>query len=146
MAQRKPQTFENHARIIPAYHGLTFGLLLVNLFWWLYRASVSFSWDAIVSLLLAVALVLLFFFARIFALTVQDRVIRLEMRLRLREVLPADLGSRVGELSVRQLVALRFASDSELPELCRKVLDAGITSQGAIKTMIRNWQPDYLRA
>jgi hypothetical protein len=146
MAQRKPQTFENHARIILAYHGLTFGLLLVNLFWWLYRASVSFSWDAIVSLLLAVALVLLFFFARIFALTVQDRVIRLEMRLRLREVLPADLGSRVGELSVRQLVALRFASDSELPELCRKVLDAGITSQRAIKTMIRNWQPDYLRA
>ncbi len=146
MAKHVPQTFENHARIVPLFHGLTFGLLLVNAFWWVYRAVATFSWDAVVSLLLAIALILLFFFTRIFALTVQDRLIRLEMRLRLREVLPAPLAARIPELTVRQLIALRFASDAELPALCSKVLEDRITSQTAIKKMIREWQADYLRA
>ena len=143
---RTTQTFENHARIIPAYHGLTFGILIINFFWWLYRTIASFPWDAVISLLLAVALIFLFFFARIFALTVQNRVIRLEMRLRMREVLPPDLVARIPEFSVRQLIALRFASDGELPALCRQVLDDRITDQKAIKKMVRDWQGDHLRA
>lgn len=143
---RTTQTFENHARIIPAYHGLTFGILIINFFWWLYRTIASFTWDAVISLLLAVALIFLFFFARIFALTVQNRVIRLEMRLRMREVLPPDLVARIPEFSVRQLIALRFASDGELPALCRQVLDDRITDQKAIKKMVRDWQGDHLRA
>lgn len=142
---RTTQTFENHARIIPAYHGLTFGILIINFFWWLYRTIASFTWDALISLLLAVALIFLFFFARIFALTVQNRIIRLEMRLRMREVLPPDLVARIPEFSVRQLIALRFASDAELPALCRQVLDDRITDQNAIKKMVRDWQGDYLR-
>jgi len=76
---------------------------------------------------------------------VQDRVIRLETRMRLLEILPADLKPRIGELSLRQLLALRFASDGEMAELARTVLDQKIESSQAIKRMIRDWQPDYLR-
>jgi len=88
----------------------------------------------------------MFFFARIFALKVQDRVIRLEMRMRLQQVLPPDLRGRIPEFAVGQLVALRFAGDAELPELARKVLDEKLTDRSAIKKMIRDWQPDELRA
>ena len=101
--------------------------------------------EAAVSLLVAVALIIVFLFARVFAITVQDRVIRLEMKLRLQEVLPADLRDRAAELTVAQLVALRFASDVELPDLCRKVLDGNLTDQKAIKKAIRDWQGDFLR-
>jgi hypothetical protein len=79
-------------------------------------------------------------------LTVQDRVIRLEMRLRMQQVLPGDLRGRIPEFTVAQLVSLRFANDEELPELARKVLDEKLTNRKAIKKLIRNWQPDLLRA
>jgi hypothetical protein len=98
------------------------------------------------SLFVAVALVLLFFFARIFALRVQDRVIRLEMRLRMAQVLPADLRGRINEFTVNQLCSLRFASDAELAELARKVLDEKLDDRKSIKKMIRNWEADWLRA
>jgi hypothetical protein len=80
------------------------------------------------------------------ALTVQDRVIRLEMRLRLAELLPAEMQPRIPEFTVAQLVSLRFASDAELPALAKKVLDEKINDRKAIKKMIKNWQPDELRA
>jgi len=102
-------------------------------------------WTA-VSLLVSIALVLLALTARMFALTVQDRVIRLEMRLRLQQQLPQDLKPRVPEFTLNQLLSLRFASDAELPELARKVLDEKLNDRKAIKKLIRNWQPDYLRA
>jgi hypothetical protein len=79
-------------------------------------------------------------------LTVQNRVIRLEERLRLARLLPADLQGRIEELTVGQLVALRFASDGELVELTRKVLTEGITDKKAIKSMVTTWRPDHLRA
>jgi len=81
-----------------------------------------------------------------FALAVQDRVIRLEERLRYAEVLPADLRARCGELTVDQVVSLRFACDTELPALARKVLDEKLTERKAIKQLIKNWRPDYQRA
>ena len=140
------QSFENHVRLVPAYNVVAFSILALNLFWTIYRAVVAFSMGAAVSLLVAVALLILAWFARVFALTVQDRVIRLEMKLRLQEVLPADLRGRAAELTVKQLVALRFASDAELPDLCRKVSDGNLADQKAIKKEIRNWQGDFLRA
>jgi hypothetical protein len=88
----------------------------------------------------------LFFAARVFALTVQDRVIRLEMRLRMKDVLPADLQPRILEFTPGQLVALRFASDGELPDLARAVLKDGIKDKKTIKQMITHWQADELRA
>jgi len=80
------------------------------------------------------------------ALKVQDRVIRLEMRLRLSEVLPADLKGRIPELTTRQLVGLRFASDAELPDLVRRVLAGSLANPTDIKKAVAHWQGDYLRA
>jgi hypothetical protein len=128
------------------YHFVAFPLLAVNLFFTLYQAVTAFSWGNLVAFGVAVALVLLFFLARVMALTVQDRVIRLEETLRMRALLPADLQSRIGEFTVKQLVALRFASDAELPELARQVLDGRIQDQKAIKKMIREWRADFQRA
>lgn len=139
------QTFENHAKLVPAYHFFTFGLTAINLLWNLYRTAVDFSVPQLMSLAVAVVLLMLFFFARIFALTVQDRVIRLEMRLRLAALVP-DLGSRLGEFTVNQLCSLRFASDAELPDLARRVLAEKLDDRKAIKKQIRNWQADHLRA
>jgi hypothetical protein len=100
----------------------------------------------VISLLLAIAFILAALYGRLFALTVQDRVIRLEMRLRMMQLLPADLRTRIPEFTVNQLVALRFASDGELPALARKVLDEKLTDRKTIKQMIQNWEPDFLRA
>lgn len=146
MAQPGVQNFQNHARTVPAYHMFTFGLIVINALWSIYRAATDFSIDRLMAVFVAVALVMLFFFARVFALRVQDRVIRLEMRLRLAQVLPADLRPRVNELSVNQLCALRFASDAELPELTRRVLSDNIADRKTIKQMIKSWEADWLRA
>ena len=89
---------------------------------------------------------ILVFSARLFALAVQDRVIRLEERLRYTQVLPADLQARSTEFSIGQIVSLRFASDAELPALARKVLDEKLTERKAIKQLIKSWKPDYQRA
>jgi uncharacterized membrane protein YheB (UPF0754 family) len=121
-------------------------LLLANLVWWLYRTITAFSGDALMGLLLTLAVYIIFFYARMFALRVQDRVIRLEMKLRLREVLPPELARRFNEFTVKQLVALRFASDAELPALCTKVLNDRMTRQKEIKKLVKDWQGDYLRA
>jgi hypothetical protein len=146
MADRKVQSFDNHARTIPAYHFFTFGLIVLNLLWAIYRLATAFSIDRLATLAVAVVLVMLFVYARVFALTVQDRVIRLEMRLRLAQLLPADLQPRVDDLTVGQLCALRFAGDSELPGLTRRVLTDGIKDRKTIKKMIRDWRADLLRA
>jgi hypothetical protein len=97
-------------------------------------------------ILLAAALFLGVLYARLFALSVQDRLIRLEERLRYERVLPEELRWRADELSVNQFVSLRFASDDELPALMKKVLDEKVTSRRTIKQLIKNWRPDYLRA
>ena len=139
------QNFANHKRIVPLYHVVAFGILVI---WFVqsgYVLVTDFTLDHLLRLFLAIALVLLFFFARTFALTVQDRVIRLEMMLRLERHLPEDLRARTTELELGQLIALRFASDAELPELVRAVLDEGIKDRGEIKRRIRTWRPDHLR-
>ncbi len=140
------QNYDNHVRLVPGFHYVVLGIFAVNLIWSLYRVVRTFSAESVISLLLAVAFLLLSFYARIFALKVQDRVIRLEMRLRLMELLSPDIRPRVGEFTVDQLVALRFASDEELPELARRVLSENLTSRKTIKKMIRNWKADFLRA
>lgn len=146
MAQKVPQSLENHARILPAYHYVAFPLFAVNFFYVLYQVVTSFSWANLIGFGLSVALILLFFIARVMALTVQDRVIRLEERLRMRALLPADLQPRIDEFTVKQLVALRFASDHELPALARTVLDGKIADQKAIKKMVTVWRADHQRA
>ena len=88
----------------------------------------------------AAALLTLAFLSRTQAVTVQDRVIRLEMRLRLRQMLPPELHGRIQDLTHRQLVALRFASDAELPGLVREILDGKLTTGKEIKLRVKNWQ------
>lgn len=145
MVERQPQNYANHRRVIPLYHVATFGALAVNLIWRLVQAVRLPSWAAGIDLLLALGLFGLFSYARIFALAVQDRVIRLEMRLRLMGILPADLKPRIDELTRDQFVALRFASDAEMADLLREVLTNNITDRDEIKRRIKNWQPDYVR-
>ena len=140
------QNFKNHAKFVPAFHYFVGPVLMINVVNSIIRAYHSFNYEHAFGVLVALALLTLAFLTRIFALKVQDRVIRLEMRLRLRELLPADLQSRILDFRPGQLVALRFASDAELPTLARKVLDENLTEQRSIKSQIQNWQPDHLRA
>jgi hypothetical protein len=140
------QNFANHTKLVPMFHFVVLPILFINLVSSITHAVHSFSARSVIAVLTAVALVLLALYARMFALTVQDRVIRLEMQLRLQGLLPADLRSRIPEFTTSQLVALRFASDSELPDLARKVLAEKLAERKAIKQLIRDWQPDNLRA
>ncbi|HXZ20755.1 MAG TPA: DUF6526 family protein [Candidatus Acidoferrales bacterium] len=140
------QNFENHAKFVPGFHIGVLGVFGANLVYRAARLVQDFREEQVFGLLVAIGLILCAYYSRIFALTVQDRVIRLEMRLRMERVLPMDLRERMGEFSVGQLVALRFASDAELPELARKVLEGKIEDRKAIKQMVRDWQADWLRA
>jgi hypothetical protein len=146
MAQNVPQTYQNHARFYPLYHFIAIPLLAINFFYALYRLVTALSGYTVVAFLTATGLLAVGLASRIMALSVQDRVIRLEERLRMREVLPADLQARIGEFTRKQLVALRFASDAELPALARKVLDDKLTDQKVIKQLVTNWRADDLRA
>ena len=140
------QGLKNHTRIVPMYHMGVSLPFLINFVWSIYRLTRGFTGDAIVGALLAIGLLLIFFSIRTQILTVQDRVIRLEMRLRLREKLPADLCAQAVNLPVKQLIALRFAGDAELAGLVRDVLSGSLSSQKDIKSKVKDWQPDYLRA
>jgi uncharacterized protein DUF6526 len=146
MADTDTQSYSNHARFVPLFHFVAGPILIANFVTALIRLVRSPAVDTLMAALVALALVLMGFYARAFALAVQDRVIRLEMRQRMKELLPADLQGRIGDFTPRQLVALRFAGDSELPDLCRTVLTDKITDGRSIKKMIKNWQGDYLRA
>jgi hypothetical protein len=141
------QNLGNHAKFVPPFHFFAVPVLVINFGWSLYRLrSLGFSFAGVFGVLLATALVVVVFSARLFALAVQDRVIRLEERLRYQRVLPADLQARSGELTINQIVSLRFASDAELPALARKVLDEKLTERKTIKQLIKSWKPDYQRA
>jgi hypothetical protein len=140
------QNYKNHVRLFPPFHFFVLPVFLINVFvtaWLLYRTPTGLGmWQ----LLVAVALLLAALTARVMALAVQDRVIRLEMRLRMRELLPPDLQARIPLITREQCVALRFASDAELPALVRRVVAGELKSSAEIKRQITHWQGDYLRA
>jgi hypothetical protein len=145
MAERV-QSFKSHARLLPPFHFFVVPVLLVNAInairhVWM-EPTRHFGWEVVV----AFALLTLAFMSRVQALTVQDRVIRLEMRLRLRGLLPPDMHAGINTLTARQMVALRFASDEELCDLVREVLAGRIAESKDIKSRIKNWQSDWLRA
>src|ERR1700722_3680026 len=147
MANEKPQNLQNHTRFVPPFHMFVLPVFMVNAggsIYYLIKFGISYR--SVMGVLMAFALLTFALYARLFALTVQDRVIRLEMRLRLAQVLPVDLRPRIPEFTPGQLVSLRFASDAELPVLARKVLDDKMNDRKAIKRLIKDWQPDYLRA
>ena len=140
------QSYQKHTRWLPGFHFFVLPVLLANLVnagrhLWM-DPTPHFAWELVV----AAALFGVAFFSRAQAITVQDRVIRLEMRLRLRGILPPDLQPGIETLTHRQLVALRFASDAEMTEMVRDVLAGKLSTSKDIKARIRNWQSDSLRA
>ena len=140
------QTYKTHRRLVPAYHFGVLLSLLAYFVWSVYQLFQGFTGNAIMGVVLSVALMTLAISLRSQILRVQDRLIRLEMRLRLREQLPAELASRAVHLPVRQLIALRFASNEELPSLVQEVVDGKVVTPNDIKHKIREWQADHLRA
>lgn len=142
----KPQSFEHHRKFVPLFAAVALPILAINLGWSVYRLIRTPTADSGVSLLVAIALGIIAVYARLFALTVQDRVIRLEMQLRLKQLLPADQQGRVTDFTRDQLIAMRFAGDAELPGLAAQVLRDNIRDKTAIKKLIKNWQADHFRA
>lgn len=142
---RTPQSFANHTRWVPGFHFVTLPLLLGYLAWSAWRAVTLRDGESHLHLLGGLALFGVTTYARLFALTVQNRLIRLEERLRLTRLLPADLQPRIEELGTRQLIALRFASDAEVEGLVRQVLAGTLREPRAIKQAIRSWRGDVLR-
>ena len=104
------QNYGNHRKFVPGYHGVAFGILAINFFYSLYVVVTAFSVASVIALLLAFGLIMVMFYARLFALGAQDRVIRLEEKLRLRDLLPPEQKHTINKLTTEQLIGLRFAS------------------------------------
>lgn len=135
--------YKTHRMLVPGYHFVLGAILLVNLLFRGWKLFSEPSLDRGMAVLLAIAFLLMFWYLRIFPLRAHDRLIRLEMRLRLEEVLPDDLKGRIDELG-RRVIGLRFASDAELPGLVREVLEQGLSGEDA-KRKIKDWQADSWR-
>ena len=145
MSDTADQNYANHTKWVPLYHFIGTPLAIVVIVSNAIQVIKGPNATNVLGLLTALLVGILYALVRLFPIKVQDRLIRLEEQLRLMRVLPADLQSRIGEFSVHQLVALRFASDAELPELARRVLNEKLTTRKAVKTAIKQWRPDTFR-
>jgi hypothetical protein len=140
------QSYATHRRLFPLFHYVALPILLANVAvavgHAIRRPSMWNAWLVIVSLGLVAGLVA----SRASTLYVQNRVIALEMRLRLAATLPPELRTRIPELRLRQLIGLRFAGDAELAGLVERCLRGELATADAIKREIRDWRPDFARA
>jgi len=139
----KPQSFKNHTRLDPLFHQflgpLSFILLIAAVTSFVRNVGLMTAFQVVA----AIWAVVVTFKIRLYALKVQDRIIRLEERLRMHELFSEPLKSRIGEFTESQLIALRFASDAELSALADKALQG--LDQKQIKASIKTWRPDYFR-
>jgi Family of unknown function (DUF6526) len=139
------QTLGTHRRWIPAFHFFTLPVLLINVVLvvvnFVRDPRLASGWAVLVALALLIGIVL----SRNMPLRAQDRIIRLEERVRFERLLPADLRGRIGDLTADQFIGLRFAPDDEVPELTRRVLGGELKTRADIKRAIRSWRPDHLR-
>ena len=140
------QSYANHRRVFPLYHLFALPILLahvvVTVVGVFRKPSAWTLWMVVVALGLAAAAVA----NRASTLIVQNRVIGLEMRLRLATVLPVELCQRIPELDIKQLVGLRYAGDAELPSLVERCLRGELATADAVKRAVQQWRPDYVRA
>jgi len=143
MSEKVPQTYANHRRFDPWFHAVAFPLLLLA-FVGACIHCVRHPGAGIWEVFLAAGVLVLLFRVRIYALRVQDRLIRLEETLRMKAILPEAWHVRIRELAPDQFVGLRFASDEELPVLVQAALDEKLSGE-AIKKRIRMWRPDTFR-
>lgn len=141
----RPQSYESHAKTVPGYHIGATVLVVLPTAYFVVLAVTDLSLERVAFAAFCVGVVVLGLFARLFPLGVQDRVIRLEERLRMEKLLPDELKPRIEEISTDQLVGLRFASDDELEGLVRKALDGELRDRKAIKQAVRGWRPDHQR-
>ncbi len=144
MAEAAPQTYANHRRYDPLFHVFIFGVLAISLLVSLWQLVRSPGFTTAWIFLVFAALLVLYFKVRLYALKVQDRIIRLEERLRLQQLLSEPLKGRIGDLTEGQLIGLRFASDGELSELVRQSLDENLPRE-EIKKRVKVWRPDTFR-
>ncbi len=140
------QSYANHRRVFPLYHLFALPVLLahvaVTLVGALREPTLWTFWTFLVSIGLVAAVVA----NRASTLIVQNRVIGLEMRLRLATVLPVELCQRIPELNIKQLVGLRYAGDAELAGLVERCLRGELATADAVKRAVTQWRPDYVRA
>ena len=141
------QSYQNHVRFDPVWHFFIAPAMLANIIVSIYETihhwpeqRALFLWWVFLSLVLFMEVGR----ARQHSLIAQDRIIRLEEKLRFHALLPADLLARSQALSIRQIIALRFVADAELPEMVRRTLDENLAPK-QIKQAIQSWRPDYLR-
>ncbi len=139
------QNYSNHVRWHPLYHFVLIPILLIHFIWCIVRLYKEPNFDHAEQLMLSIGLLLMMLLVRVNPLKAQDRLIRLEEHLRYQRVLPADLAAKAGALPSRFIVALRFASDDELPGLMQQALDGKFAKPTDLKKAIRNWRGDYLR-
>ena len=139
----KPQSFKNHTRLDPLFHQFSGVTFVHSADRGGYEFRSQCRMDEAFQVVAAIWAVVVTFKIRLYALKVQDRIIRLEERLRMHELFSEPLKSRIGEFTEGQLIALRFASDAELPALAEKALQG--LDQKQIKASIKTWRPDYFR-
>ena len=141
----KTQTFASHRRYIPVFHFFALPVLYANVFvvgyYFVRDPRFITGWALLVAIALAVGIT----WSRFMPLRAQDRIIRLEERTRLERLLPSDMRGRIGELTSRQLIAIRFAADDEVPDLTRRALNGELKSPAEIKRAIRSWRADHMR-
>ena len=139
------QSYASHRRYIPEFHFFVLPVLIANVIVTVIEFTrhprFITAWIAVVAIALGIGI----WTARAMALRAQDRIIRLEERVRLGQILPPDLRSRIGELQPSQLIAIRFAPDEEIPDLVRRTLDGELKTRADIKRAIQNWRADHLR-
>jgi len=140
------QSATKHTRYFPLIHFFVLPILLGNFAWKVKVLIDAPGRDTAWAALFALALFGLALGARVMALTVQDRLIRLEETIRMQRLLPAAQQGDISKLTRRQFVALRFCCDAELPDLVRRTVGGELTSQKQIKQAIQTWRPDFLRA
>jgi Family of unknown function (DUF6526) len=144
MNKHATQSLKNHARLDPTFHFFLSGVLLVNLIVAIVYLAHHPGFHAAWLVVLALAAVVLLFKLRLYPMKVQDRVIRLEERLRLQALAPAEWHAQIYRLSEDQLIGLRFAADDEVVELAKQALEHNLTRK-QIKERIRDWRPDFWR-
>ena len=144
MSEKKPQSYANYKRRHAPFHFFVIPILITNALVAIAYAIRHPSLAAVWMVVLSLAFLVLGFLTRINPVKAQDRIIRLEERLRLMALLSEPLRSRIPQLTEYQLVALRFASDAEIPQLVEETLNSNLSPKD-IKIKIQNWRPDYFR-
>lgn len=139
------QSFSSHTRWHTPFHFVLFPILFIHFAWCVLRITKEPTLEHAEQLLLSFGLLLMMLLVRTNPLKAQDRIIRLEEQLRYQRLLPADLAARASALPARFIIAMRFASDAELPQLTQLTVDGAFATPKDLKAAIKNWRGDYFR-